>query len=374
MARECLPLVALDEERTATNPLTDQQFVVREAINELIDSTCFDILRALDGTASTPTALENQGTASRQTASDHLSGFTRHGLINQQVGAPLEYTLTFGGRFVIESVERCLEKITREQLAFLTRSRRPLQLLRTLRTAPATPGELAAPSDQSPSRITIWRAFQTFLDFGWCETKSGRHHLTTAGERALDAYEQLLLLGEQAIEKAPFLQRLSTRWEDFPTHALVDAEVVASEPASPGLVVESALKLCDPKTRQFRILTSVFNPTLFAGYHKLLTLGVVLEPIVDASVYEQIRANEDFHYLLDNSAYESYTLSRLEHSLTLGIGLYDDRKIAVGAYNEIGEGNHVAVIISSHEDLIEWGTTVYETHKEQALSPDRVDR
>ena len=373
MEQEGVPLAALTDERTATNPLSDKQFVIREAINELIDSTCFDILRALDGTASTPTGIENQGIVTRQTASTHLSAFARHGLINQKVSAPLEYTLTYGGAVVLEAVETCLEDVTREQLAFLTRSPRPLQILRTLRTRPATRNELTTSGEDSPSSVTIWRALQAFEDYSWCETKSGSYHLTASGKQALAAYEELLVMGEQTVEKAPFLQRLSTTWENFPTHALTDAEIVASEPASPGLVVEAALKLCDPKTRRFRILTSVFNPTLFAGYHKLLKLGVVLEPIVDASVYEEICDNEDFHYLLDNSAYERYQLSRLEDSLTLGIGLYDDRKIAIGAYNEVGEGNHIAVLISSHEDLIDWGTQVYEAYSKKALLPEESD-
>ena len=373
MERECAPLAALNDERTATNPLSDEQFIAREVVNELIDSTCFDVLRALGGSASTPTGIENQGLVSRQTASEHIAAFARHGLINQTVSSSLEYTLTYGGVFVLEAVETCLEDVTREQLSFLTRSPRPLQLLRTLRTRPATRNELSTAGDDSPSSVTIWRALQAFVDYGWCESKSGTYHLTSTGERTLAAYEELLVMAEQAVEKAPFLQRLSTTWSDFPTHALPDAEIVASEPASPGLVVESALKLCDPKTRHFRILTSVFNPTLFAGYHKLLKLGVVLEPVVDASVYEEICDNDDFHYLLNNSEYERYTLSRLEDSLTLGIGLYDDRKIAIGAYNEVGEGNHIAVLISSHEDLIAWGEDVYQTYREQALPPADSD-
>lgn len=60
-------------------------------------------------------------------------------------------------------------------------------------------------------------------------------------------------------------------------------------------------------------------------------------------------------------------------SLTLGIGLYDERKIAIGAYNEVGEGNHIAVLISQHEDLIKWGTEIYETYREEALPPAESD-
>ncbi|WP_331232275.1 transcriptional regulator FilR1 domain-containing protein [Natronorarus salvus] len=355
------------EDPAVTNPITGEQHIVREAINEYVDSARLDILRAIDEQPVTPSGIEDRGLVTRQTASEYLSEFMRCALVD--LDRDHRYVLTYGGKFALESVENCLEEITREELAFLSRSPRPFKLLQFLRTGPTEPRELANASPDSPARITIWRVFQAFEDYGWCESRSGKYHLIRDGEDALYAYQDLIERSEQAIAKAPFLQRLSTDLPDFPTHALADADLVFSEAASPGLVVDAALKLCDPRTRRFRIVTSVFQPTLFKAYHKLVKLGVTLEPIVDASVYERISQDENLWYLFDNSEHENYTLTRLEEPLTLGIGLYDDRKVAVGAYNEIGDGNHVAVIISSNDELIEWANKKYKYYRQQSIDP-----
>ena len=363
------------DEHKATNPLTDERLIVREAINELIDSAQLEVLRIVHerDCPSTPTDVANQGRMSRRTASSHFDDFLSQGLLNQAENTD-KYQITAGGVFVLESVGDCLEELNREQIAFLTRSARSIQLLRTLSTNPATPGELAAETD-SPSRTTIWRTFQAFTDNGWSEDRSGRYHLLPAGERALDAYDELEGMIEQAITKAPFLQRLSPDRMEFPTHALADAELVVSKPDSPGLVVGAALKLCDPRTKDYRTLISVYTPTLFRAYYNLVELGMHGAGIIDASVYDKISQNEELHYLLDTSQYGHYNLSRLEESLTLGIALYDDRKVAVGAYNEVGKGQYVAIIISSNDELVEWGTNVYNFYRRQAVptevpSPD----
>jgi len=79
---------------------------------------------------------------------------------------------------------------------------------------------------------------------------------------------------EQVMEKAPWFQRLSPTRTDIPVHALSDAKLYVSSPHSPGIVLATALKLCDPRLDHFRVLTSIYNPTLFTAYDKLLKLGL----------------------------------------------------------------------------------------------------
>jgi predicted transcriptional regulator len=355
------------EEQVVTNPITGSQDVIRENILKYIDSARFDILHIIDNGSVTPSMIADQGLVSRQTASEYISEFQECAFVNSN--KDYHYDLTYSGKFALELVENCLETTTRDQLAFLSRSPRPLQFLQSLKTGPREPHRLASAIADSPGRTTIWRTFQTFEEYGWCESCSRGYSLTERGEKVLFAYQKLLEQSEEVIAKAPFLQRLSTEYTDFPTYALADAELVFSKPASPGLVVEAALKLRDFRTRHFRILTSVFQPTLFKTYYQSTRLGLTVEPIVDSTVHERIAQNEDLHYLLDNSKRDNYTLRCLEKSLTLGIGLYDDRKVAIGAYNEVGDGNHIAMIVSSSDELIEWATKKYERYREQSVDP-----
>lgn len=357
------------EERTVTNPLTDENLVVREFINRLSDSARLDVLKAISKCES-PSGLStiaNHGDTSRRTVSSHVSKCRSLGLLNQASDTD-KYWLTAGGRYILEAVEKCLDEATQEQLADLTRSRWTIQLLRILRTDSVVPGEVASTCPDSPSHTTVWRTLQSFVNYGWCENNANSYQLLPAGKRTLQAYQDLEIMAEQTMAKAPFLQRLSPCWSTFPAHALTDAELVVSKPDSPGLVVEAALKLCDPRIRNYRSLISVYCPTLFRAYYRLLSLGMRGEGIIDASVYKKIARSEDLQYLLDTSSYEHYDLLRLDETLTLGLALYDDQKIAIGSYNEVGKGQHTAIIISSHEDLIEWGTEIYNSYRQQSVS------
>lgn len=371
MVGEIAETVGSEKECTATNPLTDDQIVIREFINGLSDSDRLTVLRSLQDceSASGVSEIANQADASRRTVSSHVSDYLSLGLLNQTSDTD-EYWLTAGSQCVLEAAEYCLTEFCQDQLADLTRSRWTIELLRTLQTRPVAPGEVASDNPDSPSHTTMWRALQSFVDCGWCENNSNSYQLLPAGEQALEAYDDLAIMTKQAMVKAPFLQRLSPRWSDFPTHALPEADLVVSKPSSPGLVVEAALKLCDPRIRNYRSLISVYCPTLFRTYYRLLSLGMHGEGIIDASVYEKIAQNDDMQYLLDTSSYEHYDLLRLDERLTLGIALYDDQKIAIGAYNEVGEGQHTAIIISSHADLIEWGTEVYNAYRQRAIRTD----
>ncbi|WP_238532933.1 transcriptional regulator FilR1 domain-containing protein [Halalkalicoccus jeotgali] len=357
-----------DRERIARNPLTDKRIIVREFINGLSDSSRLAVLQALQECDSSAgaSAIARQADVARRTASSHLSDCLSLGLLNQMSDTN-EYRLTVSGQSILQSLERFLDEANQTQLADITRSQRRIELLRTLSVHPVTPGEVISDTPESPSHTTVWRALHSFAGYGWCDADGHSYQLTSSGKDTLHAYEHLEVVAEQAIEKAPFLQRLSPRWSDFPTYALQEADLVVSTPGSPGLVSEAALKLCDPRISNYRSLTSVYSPTLFKMYYRLLSLGMHGEGIIDASVYEKIAQNEDMQYLLDTSSYEHYDLLRLDERLTLGIGLYDEQKIAIGTYNEVGEGRHTAIIVSTHEDLIEWGTEIYQACRQQAV-------
>jgi len=107
------------------------------------------------------------------------------------------------------------------------------------------------------------------------------------------------------MEKAPWFQRLSPTRTDIPVHALSDAKLYVSSPHSPGIVLATALKLCDPRLDHFRVLTSIYNPTLFTAYDKLLKLGLNGEAIVDASLYNRLH-EENMEHFLDDSDYKNF--------------------------------------------------------------------
>ncbi|WP_241154923.1 transcriptional regulator FilR1 domain-containing protein [Halorubrum sp. CSM-61] len=203
---------------------------------------------------------------------------------------------------------------------------------------------------------------------GWSVESDGVHRLTPAGQQTVERYEELAETIEQVLDKAPWFQRLSPIRTEIPVRALADAKLYVSSPHSPGIVLATALKLCDPRLDHFRVLTSIFNPTLFSAYNKLLKLGLKGEAIVDASLYQRLH-EEKMEYFLDDSNYDNFQIFCLDEPLTLGIGIYDREQIAVGAYNKIGEGEHIAMVLSSNEAVVQWGEDLYNQYQKQAHDP-----
>ncbi|OIB57416.1 hypothetical protein BBD46_02305 [Natrialba sp. SSL1] len=109
----------------------------------------------------------------------------------------------------------------------------------------------------------------------------------------------------------------------------------------------------------------MFNPTLFRAYDKLLKLGLKGEAVVDESLYDRLHEEEMEHFL-DDSNYDNFRISSLDETLTIGIGIYDEKQIAIGAYNETGAGEHIAMLLSSNEAVIQWGIQLFKSYREQA--------
>lgn len=347
----------------AINPLTDERLVVRDSISDLAGSSSLDVLRSLDEQSMTASAIEEQGQVTRQTASRHLTQLTERGMTKSTDTG--EYELTAGGQIVLNTFETCLNNIDRERLTQLTRSKHTIPLLQTLSDGPVRPSELAGSDEESPSRATVRRALRMFETEEWSEEIDGNHRLTPAGEHTLDAYDDLAVTIEQVIDKAPWFQRLGPSRTDIPVRALTDAKLYVSSPHSPGIVLAAALKLCDPRIDHFRVLTSIYNPTLFRAYDKLLKLGLSGEAVVDESLHKRL-LEEEMEHFVDDSNYDNFRISSLEETLTLGIGIYDMEQIAIGAYNDTGGGEHIAMLLSSDEAVVQWGNDLYNYYRERA--------
>ena len=354
--------------RKATNSVTGESLVVRNVINETVDSARLDVLRAL-GNLSEPVSqagIVERSSISRQTVSTHLAVLRDRGFIKSH---EMGIEITAGGKVLLETIEECLQTTSEGELAFLTRSEHPIKLLLALHEEAYRTSELQTAVSSSPSRSTVGRLLEFLIDHDWTRDEAGHQQITYDGRRVLMAYDELSASVEQIIDKAAWLQRLPPDDATFPVRELADAKVVISDTKNPSNVLWAALKLCDLRTSRFRGFCSIYNPILFHTYKVMLDFGIEAEAILDKSTYEQASQNERTKYAARASEYPHYQPMCLEESHTLGIGIYDDRKVAIGAYNERGRGQHIAMIISSNEALIEWGIGLYTSYREKAREP-----
>lgn len=361
--------------RQATNPLTGEELVVRDVINETVDTTRLSVLRALCslGNPTTRTDITTHAEISRQAVSNHLAVLRDRGFVRNHETV---IKFTAGGLLLLDVIETCLQTIPLQELAFLTRSDHPLNILQELKDESYRLTDLHAVVGDPPSQPTIRRVLGDLIEFGWTEDQGGKQKITTAGQDALNEYRKLSLAVQQLIEKAPWLQRLPPEDATFPIHALVGAKLIVSNPANPGSVLSTVFNLYDRDTSRFRGLCSIYHPVLFSAYrtaYELLNFSIDSEIIFDWPTFVKIANTNDTHYILDSLDLSDYDIYALDYAHTLGIGIYDDRRVAIGAYNESGNGNHVAMIISSNEKLVDWGIGLYDSYREQSIHATKID-
>lgn len=355
----------------ARHPLTDEKLNIRDVINEVVDTAQLAVLRSFSA-LSNPTTLTDLAEVtniSRQVVSSHLAILHNRGLVNRYEGG---VELTAGGLTHCDAIEDCLQTVSVDALAFLTRSTHPLVLIEKLVERPSRLGEIQSTANELPSRSTIRRILKQFIEYGWLETSRRQYRITSIGETVFTAYQKLATTTEQLIKKSPWLQRLPIEAATFPVEELDDADIVVSNPRNPASVLATCLKLYDRRVNQFRCLCSVYNPVLFHAYRGLLELDIEAEAILDRPTAVKAAKNRGTRYAIQTGGQSNYRPLMLDEPQTIGIGLYDDRKVAVAAYNEQGSGRHIAMIISSNDQLVEWSNDLYESYRAKAVCPSTL--
>jgi predicted transcriptional regulator len=355
----------------AKNPLSREELVIRDVINEIVDSDRFDVLCGAKKLPQPTTRSEiaDRSNVSRQTTSNHVAVLNDRGFVKCHESG---VEITAGGKVLAESIEDSLDPVGRDELAYLSRSEYPIKALLTIYETNSRACDLDSAVSGSPSRSTIGRALDSFVEYGWVAEDSDSLSLTADGKEALVAYDELARAVEQLIEKANWLQRLPPEDATFPVHELKDADVIASDTGKKARALWRALRLCDLRTNRFRCVVSIYNPVLFHAYRMMLDMGIEGESVIDWETFNDIRNEQETAFAADESLYHNYQPRYLDYSHTLGVGLYDDRKVAVGAYNKVGDGGEIAMIVSSNDALIEWGTDLYESYRAESKHPSEA--
>ena len=357
-----------------TNPLTDEELVVREVINGTIDTARLPLLQALRSLSNPigQTDAAERANVTRQAASSHFAILRDRGFVNSHDG---KTELTGGGTVFLRVLDDCLEVISLDGLLDLTRSNHAYTILRELERGPSRLNKLQTVVDSSPARSTLKRNLDNFERHGWCNETAGSFQIESDGIQALNAYSELVAAVGQLIEKSTWFLRLPPEDATLPVQELADADLVASDSGSPGSVLWAALRLYDRKTSHFRALSSIYHPVLFFGHELMLDFGfdVEAEVILDLPTYFDAAENPYTSHIVNDSYRERYQPLVLNHAHTLGIGIYDDRKVAIGAYNEHGRGNHTVMIVSTNTRLVEWGVDLYESYREKSDRAPDID-
>lgn len=355
-----------------THPLSGRDLDIREVISKILDTARLDVLRAVNS-LSLPTSrddIASRAETSQKTAKKYLSEFRNHGIVKiyRENIEP-----TAGGKLLLEAFEDCLTESTipKADLAELTRTENKFIILSNLSREFQSAEEIHRKASVSATKETVKRQLKDFSKSGYdlAREKGHTYRITDTGEKMLISFNDLAISVEQIITKAEWFQRLPLEDATVPVKELTDAVVITSDTASPSNVLSAAFRLCDIRVSQFRCVCSIYNPALFYVYRIMLNFGVEAEAILDWNSYAKAEQDSRTQFAA-HSKYDHYQPLYLDDSHTLGVGIYDERKAAIGAYNERGEGKHIAMIVSENPTIIEWAENLYDTYWEAAHCPE----
>ena len=306
----------------------------------------------------------------RQTAYRALDPCREAGLIRAVTAGS---TLTCSGGAVLRAYEAICEEIEQATLVQLARSDHKWWILKALDEAPARKAVLAATARQAngPSRTTVHRAIDTFVNNGYVFEDTGAYELTDAGHHLLAAYARFKTTIAQVLDKREFLQWLPVKLESLPIEALADARVIRNTQAQPHNVLNAFTKLADANFDTFRGISTIISPTLAQSYRPALSSTARVSVVFPDDILFKLHMDREFvkeqgfgSYIRERLAAPDADLLFVPGSLPLHLAIYDDTQVMLAPAPSTGVTDVTASAIDSRDPrLVEWATAYFESNR-----------
>jgi predicted transcriptional regulator len=250
-----------------------------------------------------------------------------------------------------------------DQIAFLTRSRTRVRVLRHLaETGVSTQRDLR--EQIASSRSTLSRAVRSLEDHGWIRKQNGSYCLTPVGERVVEDLSELIETMQTTEKLSPFLTWFPLSEYDVDLSQLQDATVVShsrGDPYAPGRAQTELLR----RTRRFRaLLPSIDLEGAKAAHEQIESQDLDAELVVSADVEQTISTDAYAPLLREQIRTGHLTVLVSEREPPFYLGLTDDGTVQLGVEDD--NGFPQALLESSHESLREWAETVYQEYRATA--------
>lgn len=346
------------------------------------DSTRIRVLRALREGAGSAAELADRVDVSRQTVYRALDPCREAGLVRAvEAGS----ALTCSGGAVLRAYDGICEEIERTALVQLARSAHKRWILDALDDAPARKAVLATTARQTngPSRTTVHRIIDTFVDDGYVLENRGRYELTEAGRHLLTAYTGFRSTIAQVLDKRDFLQWLPADLDSLPVDALADAAVIRNTLGQPHNVLSAFTRVADTEFDTFRGISTIVSPTLAQAYRPVLRSKAHVSAVFPDDVLFKLHQDPEFlefvreqgfgSYIRDGFAARGAELLFVPGTLPLHLAICDDDRVMLAPAPSTGVTDVTASAIDSRDPrLVEWATTYFESHRGEGRPPLRV--
>jgi hypothetical protein len=272
--------------------------------------------------------------------------------------------LTPAGSALFEAYTDARQAVGGEAIHHIARSTSRRTVMTRLVDRPHRPSDLADGPDD-PSRDMVRRVIRSFEARNWVRQRDdGTVAVTDGGLATWATYDRLETATRQAIQKAPFLNRIGPHHELPPLTTLRHATLVEPTVHDSNPMLDASLELANARSDpvdEIRTIVPVFIPVMFEEFSKLVKLrtsyGIVF--------YQKLFTPKHIGYLLGSIVAPTVTVRILDESVSYGVGLYDDAMLA-----SVREGaqDPGAGLRTTNERLYEWGESMFEAHWEAGVS------
>ena len=251
----------------------------------------------------------------------------------------------------------------REDIAFLVGSEVRVDLLRTLRSTPARPSDLA--DECACARETAQRTVTGFADRGWAEKvpDTDRYRLTRAGEIVVGSYGEFEECLEVAARFRPLLANLNGSVDGLACETLAGTTRTRATPENPHTSIDRLLELMDrDRVDTLRgvtpIVSRVFNQAAAAVIGPESDVDLVIDQgVLEASESEYPAALERADRL------PGFTLYVSPDPVTFGLVIVDGHAF-LGAYDD--QGNLVASADDDGAPFLPWARDAFARIRERS--------
>jgi len=334
-----------------------------------------DVLHSIKRSPQGPTALADACSVSRKTIYNSLSPLADRYIVVREED---EYELTGYGAVLLRALEaaQAASSLDRSAVRFLASSENRVIILKKLRDNPTKKASLAN-SEDTPSRTTIHRAIETFIEKNWVrEDSDGRYELTTTGEHVLTTYTELTDAIHIAEAQSEFLYCCDETVADIPLDALAGAELYVNTPEAPDTTRGVLRELVGPDLDRFKgFLSTVSTASADVG-DSIIRAGTQTELIVPERVLYNLPT--EGHYAthvkrgLEAQNFDLLVVSDID-CLPIGLAIFDDETVFMGPadFQQIPDGGNAGTIVSSNPALVAWANSLYRDYRDRAQTPAR---
>lgn len=278
-----------------------------------------------------------------------LGSGRQHGRQKSNAGISYPWLLSYG-------------MLSHDSARFLSDSPGRIELLVHLRTAPGRPSTIT--EELSMSHRSVQRNLSELRERGWVEKRDGVYQLTTTG--ALITKEHEAYLGALSNVEAfdGFFRELPDP-EHAPDpewlHEATLIEATSTDPHAPVDHYVHSVRGFD--VDRVRMLSPVLSRLFHDAHAALAVRGTHTELVLSDALADRARELNplEFDLLVSLAPLDLY-----RHPGPIGIGLtLGDRHVLVGAYDD--HGRMCACVESTHPELFEWATTLYERYRTRSM-------